>query len=231
MDSIRTEQLIGASGVKKLKNCHVTVVGVGGVGGYTAMMLVRAGIGHIRLIDFDIVSSSNINRQLVANTKTVGQKKVSVLEQMLIEIEPSLQIETIDDRLTLQNVASLIADTDRVVDAIDSVRDKVALICYCKENQIPIISAMGAGNRMDIPVFKCTDIYKTHDDGLAKVLRKELRLKGVDSLAVVTCESKPIATGSSVVGSISYYPAMCGCTIAAVVINEFLGGIKNENRE
>ncbi len=228
MDTSRTELLIGREGVETIAKKHVIVVGTGGVGGYTAMMLVRAGIGKITLIDFDNVSSSNINRQIVANVNTIGRSKVTVLEDMLKEINPDLVVNAVNERISEENVSSLITDCDMCVDAIDSVKDKVSLIVYCKKNNIPIISAMGAGNRYDIPKFYLTDIYKTHDDGLAKVVRKRLREEGIKSLDVVTCESKPIENKGKTVGSISYYPAMCGITISAVIINKFL---ENNSKE
>lgn len=224
MDTGRTSLLIGEEGVNNLKDRYVTIVGTGGVGGYVSHMLVRAGVGRINLVDFDRVSSSNINRQVVANVNTIGRLKVEVLKTQLLEINPELEINIFPVRLTEESL-NIIPSCDMVVDAIDSVKDKVALIKYCKGNDIPIISAMGAGNRYDIPKFYITDIYKTHDDGLAKAIRKKLREAGVKSLEVVTCDSKPVTNQTGVVGSISYYPAMCGITIAAVIINKFLENI------
>ena len=223
-DMSRTELLIGKEGVEKLKSKSVTLVGVGGVGGYVAELLVRAGVGKVKLVDFDKVSASNINRQVVAFVDTIGRSKVEVLKEILLRINPDLQIEIIDEKLMPENVENIISPCDMCIDAIDSVADKVALIIYCKKHNIDIISAMGAGNRTSIPRFILTDIYKTHDDGLAKVIRKKLREAGVESLSVVTCEEKALSTGQRIVGSISYYPAMCGITLAAVVINKFLGG-------
>lgn len=221
MDKSRTELLIGQENLDKISKKHITLVGVGGVGGYVALMLARTGVEHIKLIDFDVVSSSNINRQVVADKNTIGKVKVEVLKDILLNINENIKVEVINDKISEENVEKYIQNTDIVVDAIDSVKDKVALIVYCKKNNINIISAMGAGNRFDIPHFYLTDIYKTHDDGLAKVLRKKLRENNIDSLDVVTAESKAKNCGR-VVGSISYYPAVCGCTISAVVINKIL---------
>ncbi len=222
LDTSRTELLIGVDGVEKLKNKSIILVGVGGVGGYVATMLVRAGIGKIKLVDFDKVSSSNVNRQVVATTKTVGRSKVEVLKEMLLEINPKLDCLIVDERLTEDNVSKIITPCDMCIDAIDSVNDKVSLIIYCKKHNISIISAMGAGNRYSVPKFYLTDIYKTHDDGLAKVIRKRLRQEGIDSLDVVTSEDKALQVGERTIGSISYYPAMCGITISAIVINKIL---------
>ncbi len=221
LDCSRTELLIGEAGVESLKNKSVTVVGVGGVGGYTAYMLARAGVGKLKLVDFDTVSPSNLNRQIVANVDTIGKSKVEVLKEMLLKINPALDCEIVKERLTGENVHEIISQCDMCVDAIDSVKDKVDLIVHCKRGNIKIISAMGAGNRYGVPRFYLTDIYKTHDDGLAKAVRKKLREAGISKLSVVTSEEKGQASGGTV-GSISYYPAMCGITIAAIVINKFL---------
>ena len=221
MDNSRTEILIGKENLEKIKNVHVTIVGCGGVGGYCAVFLARAGVEKFTLIDFDKVSPSNLNRQVIAYESTIGRVKVEVLKDMILAINSEVKVNGIDARATEENLASLIKDTDIVIDAIDSVKDKIALILYCKKHNIYIISAMGAGNRYDEPNFYLTDIYKTHDDGLAKVIRKKLRENNVNSLDVVTCNSKPQKV-DGVIGSISYYPASSGATIASVVINKII---------
>lgn len=216
----RTELLIGKDNLEKLKNAYVTVIGLGGVGGITAVMLARCGIGRLKLVDFDKVDETNINRQVVANTKTVGKNKTDVLEEMILDINPSCQVEKFSTRLTKENIYNLISNDTFVVDAIDSIKDKVDLCDYCYKNEIPIISAMGAGNRYDMPNFKVLDIYKTSNDGLAKVMRKLLRERGVKKLNVVACES--VAEKKVPVGSIAYYPTMCGCVICAYIVNELI---------
>lgn len=222
MDLSRNEILIGKEGQEKISSKNIAIVGVGGVGGWAATMLARAGVTKMTLIDFDKVSSSNINRQVVATEKTVGKSKVEVLKAQLLEINSKAEIEAVDQRLTKENVEKIIREKfDVVIDAIDSVSDKVSLICHCKKCDIKIISAMGAGNRVGIPNFYLTDIYKTHDDGLAKAIRKKLRQEGIDSLEVVTSTEKGQAFGETI-GSISYYPAVCGITIAAITINKIL---------
>lgn len=221
MDKSRTELLIGSENLKKIESKHVTIVGVGGVGGYVALMLARAGVKRFKLIDYDKISSSNINRQVVATTSSIGLNKVDIMKEIILSINDEAEVAVINDKLSENNVSKYISNTDVVIDAIDCVVDKVALIIYCKKNNLNIISAMGAGNRFDVPNFYLTDIYKTHDDGLAKVVRKKLRENNILSLDVVTTNSKPINCGK-VIGSISYYPAMCGCTISAVVINKIL---------
>ena len=221
MDKSRTEALLGKENIEKLSKKRITIVGTGGVGGYVAIMLARAGIENLKLIDFDVVSSSNINRQVVARTNTLGRAKVEVLKEDLLLINENLKIEAINAKIDSANLEKYIRDVDYVVDAIDCVNDKVALIIYCKRKGINIISAMGAGNRYDIPQFYLTDIYKTHDDGLAKVVRKKLREEGIKNLDVVTCNSKPLKV-KGVIGSISYYPATCGCVLAGAIINKII---------
>lgn len=216
----RTELLIGKDNLEKLKNAYVTVIGLGGVGGITAVMLARCGIGRLRLVDFDKVDETNINRQVVANTKTVGKNKTDVLYDMILDINPNCQVEKFSTRLTKENIYNLISNDTFVVDAIDSVKDKVDLCDYCYKNEIPIISAMGAGNRYDLPNFKVLDIYKTSNDGLAKIMRKQLKERGVKKLNVVACES--VAEKKVPVGSIAYYPTMCGCVICAYIVNELI---------
>lgn len=215
----RTKSLLGEDGIKKLQNASVTIVGVGGVGGEVAVLLARAGVGRLRLVDFDVVDETNINRQAVAYTNTVGKKKTDVLAEIIKKINPNCLVEAISKRLTKENVGELL-ENSFVVDAIDSVQDKVELIDYATKNNLQIVSAMGAGNRFDYPYFKVVDIYKTSNDGLAKVLRKKLKERGVKKLQVVAPES--VAQKISPVGSISYYPVACATVVSAYVVNQIL---------
>lgn len=221
MDKSRTQALIGKNNVEKIAFKRVTIVGVGGVGGYVATLLARAGVEKMRIIDFDTVSPSNFNRQVVAVKGNEGRLKVEALKDILLSINEDIEIDSVPQKLDKDNVSSLLKNSDIVVDAIDIVKDKVALIIYCKKHNINVISAMGAGNRYDQPNFYLTDIYKTHDDGLAKVIRKALREEGVKNLDVVTCDSKPEKV-EGVIGSISYYPAVCGAVITAAVVNKII---------
>lgn len=219
----RTAVLLGQNGVDRLENSHVCVIGIGGVGGYVCMMLARAGVGNLTLVDFDKVDETNINRQVVANVKTVGKLKTEVMKDMISEINPNCNVTVVSERFNKKLAEDLFKERfDYVVDAIDSVNDKVDLIEFCKNNDINIVSAMGAGNRKNIPEFKVIDIYKTYNDGLAKVMRKKLRERQIISLDVVTCIEKAEKIEENVVGSISYYPAMCGCVLAAFVINKLI---------
>lgn len=221
MDKSRTQALIGENNVEKIASKRVTIVGVGGVGGYVATLLARAGVEKMRIIDFDAVSLSNFNRQVVAFKGNEGRLKVEALKDILLSINEDIEVDAVAQKLDKDNVSSLLKNSDIVIDAIDIVKDKVALIIYCKKHNINIISAMGAGNRYDQPNFYLTDIYKTHDDGLAKVIRKALREEVVKNLDVVTCDSKPEKV-EGVIGSISYYPAACGAVIASAVVNKII---------
>lgn len=218
MDTSRTEKLLGTEGVSKLKDKNLLVVGTGGVGGITAEMLVRTGVGHITIVDFDVISPSNINRQVVALSTNIGKLKVEELAKRLLEINPELQIKPINQKLTPENVEQLVtADYDYVVDAIDIVKDKTALILHCLSHSINIISALGAGNKTCSPVYEVTDIFKTHNDGLAKVIRKNLREAGVKAHKVCySCQNRDSVEGC--VGSVAWHPTACACVIVSEVI-------------
>ncbi len=218
----KTELLIGESGINKLKNSNVIVFGIGGVGGHVCEMLVRAGVGSITIVDFDVVDITNINRQIIALNSVVGKPKVDVMEQRLLDINPNLNITKINDRVSIDNVNEILSTNyNFVVDAIDSVTNKIDLIVCAHNKGLNIVSAMGAGNRTQIPYFEVSDIYKTYNDGLAKIMRKKLKEKNIEKHTVVF--SKLTATPvEGQVGSISYYPAMCGCVLAAYVINKLI---------
>lgn len=218
----RTEILIGESGVKKLQTCHVAVFGLGGVGGYVAEMLARAGVGELTIIDFDKVSESNLNRQIIALKSTIGHNKTDVMAERLKDINPDLKINVITEKYAPENREHFFKNGyDYVVDAIDMVASKVDLIAECYKRNIKIVSAMGAGNRFEIPQFEVADIYNTYNDGLAKIMRKKLRECGVERHDVVFTRNIAVPNGETI-GSISYYPAMCGCVLAGYVINQLV---------
>ena len=222
----RTNLLIGEDNLKKLNSSKVIVFGIGGVGGYTAEMLVRAGIGEIAIVDFDVVDRSNINRQIIALHSTVGRPKVEVMQERLKDINPSLIITAINNKVTADNIKDFnLSKYDYVIDAIDIVTDKISLIKECKISGVRCVSAMGAGNRYSVPKFEYTDIFKTHNDGLSKIMRKKLKEEGIESHEVVFT-SQDSTNNGRVVGSISYYPAMCGCYIAGVVVNNLISNTK-----
>lgn len=222
VDKSRTELLIGKENIELIASKKIAIVGVGGVGGALAISLARCGVENFTLIDFDKVSASNINRQVVAFEQTIGKNKVDVLKEMILAINKNAKVNAVAQKICKENVKELISDFDLVVDAIDSVQDKVELICHCKENNINIISSMGAGNRVEVPNFEIADIYKTHNDGLAKALRKKLKERGVKNLEVVFTSQKPIENNSKVIGSIAYFPIICGNILCSAVINKIL---------
>ncbi|MEG1963429.1 MAG: ThiF family adenylyltransferase [Clostridia bacterium] len=217
----RTELLIGKTGLEKLKSSVVAVVGVGGVGGYVAEQLARVGVGKIVLIDNDIVSESNKNRQIIALDSTIGKLKVEAMKQRIFDIDSKISVLALPVRLTQQNASELIGDVNYIVDAIDSVPDKVALIKLAKQKNINIISSMGSGNRFCMCNFEIAKIKNTTYDKLAKKMRILLKDEGIDDVDV--CYTKaPCVKCEGVIGSISYVPAMCGITIASFVVNELL---------
>lgn len=216
----RTEILLGSDNIKNLSGKNVIVFGVGGVGGYVCEMLVRAGIGQITIVDFDIVDKSNLNRQIIALNSTIGLPKVEVMKNRLMDINDHLEIEVFNEKFCEENSDILTSKYDYVIDAIDDIENKVLLIKKSHELGLNIISAMGAGNRFDIPNFKVADIYDTYNDGLSKILRKKLKDIGIEKHTVVFSNTLPIK--AKPVGSISYYPSMCGCILSAYVINKLL---------
>ena len=219
----RTKQLIGEENNFKLQSKKVIVFGVGGVGGYVVEMLARTGIGELAIVDFDVVSESNINRQIIADNNSVGKLKVDCFKQRILAINPNCKVTTYAQKVDETNVNTFeVEKYDYVVDCIDMLSGKVALIKFCKENNIKIMSSMGAGNRYQIPKFEICDINKTNNDGLARALRYKLRKLGINHTMV--CYTSQEAKKSKIIGSIAYFPAMAGINIAAYVINEFLKG-------
>ena len=182
----RTELLIGSEGLEKLNKAHVAVFGVGGVGGYAVEALARSGIGAIDLIDDDKVCLSNINRQIIATHKSVGQYKVDVAKERILDINPECNVRTFKT-FYMPDTASQFDfhEYDYVIDAIDTVTGKLELIVQAKKAGTPVISSMGAGNKLDPSAFEVADIYKTSVCPLAKVMRRECRKRGIKSLSVV----------------------------------------------
>jgi tRNA A37 threonylcarbamoyladenosine dehydratase len=230
----RTALLIGEDGLAKLAGKSVAVVGLGGVGSFAAEALARSGVGHLTLVDFDTVSTSNINRQLHALDSTIGRPKVEVLAERFRLINPKLQLTLHQAFCAPENRATLITkDLDYVVDAIDSVASKIDLVLYCRELGIPIISAMGAGGRLDPTCFQVADISKTHGDPLAKAVRAGLRQAGVEKGVKVVFSAEPFRGATEEVeipgkrrapGSIAFVPPVAGFILAAEVVKELLKG-------
>ena len=233
----RTELLIGKEGMERLSNSRVAVFGVGGVGGYTVEALARSGIGELDLIDNDQVALTNLNRQIIATTKTLGRDKVDVAKERVMEINPSAKVN-IYKKFYLPETKEEFDFTkyDYVVDAIDTVSGKIALVEQAKEAGVPIISSMGAGNKLDPTAFRVADIYKTSVCPLAKVMRRELKKRGIRKLKVVYSEEMPIVPEKNaemeqaeptqkrqVPGSVAFVPSVLGLIIAGEVIKDLAG--------
>ena len=222
----RTEYLIGKDNVEKLKNSHVAIFGLGGVGSYTAEALARSGIGHLTLVDKDTVDVTNINRQLIADTTTIGKPKVEVCKERLLKINPELEITTFQIFYDETQVEEFFSSSyDYIVDAIDTVSSKLSLIEQAYSNHIPIISCMGTGNKLDPTMFEVADITKTSVCPLAKVMRKELGKRGISHLKVVYSKELPKRFDEDhkqTPASISFVPSVAGLILASEVIKNFL---------
>lgn len=223
--------MLGDNSLTKLSQCSVAVFGVGGVGSFVAEGLARAGVGNLILIDNDTIDISNINRQIHATTKTVGQSKVAVMKQRILDINPSADVQVIQDFYLPENAEQFfIKKYDYVVDAIDTVAGKIDLAVQSERRNIPIISSMGAGNKLDPTKFVVADIYDTSVCPLARVMRKELRNRGITKLKVVYSKEQPLtpqnvdnAVKRQTPGSVSFVPSVVGMIVASVVVKDLLG--------
>lgn len=242
----RTELLIGKQGVQKLQNAKVAIFGIGGVGSFVVEGLVRAGVGNFILVDDDKICLTNLNRQIIATRKTVGKPKVEVAKERILEINPNANIETYQEFFMPDSKEILDESVSYVVDAVDTITAKIELVVRANQLKIPMISSMGTGNKLDPTRFEVTDIYKTSICPLAKVMRKELRARGIKELKVVYSKEEPIKpdetlecsckTGcirppetvrkctsrNQVPGSISFVPSVAGLIIAGEVIKDIV---------
>ena len=219
----RTSLLIGENAIEKLSKCHVAVFGIGGVGGYVVEALTRTGVGHLTLVDNDVVSISNINRQIIATNSSIGRLKVEVMKERVLDINPSIKVDTFSLFVDENNIGTFDFNSfDYVVDAIDSVKGKIAIIKATKEAGKPIISSMGAGNKMNPMGFIISDINKTEVDPLAKSVRLQLRKLGIKGVKVVYSKETPIKNDSKVPGSNAFVPSAAGLLIASEVIKDLI---------
>ena len=242
----RTELVIGKEGVEKLNNAKVAIFGLGGVGSFVLEGLVRAGIGNFVLIDDDKICLTNLNRQILATRKTVGQAKVEVAKQRILDINPNANVEIHQEFFMPETEGILDNSIDYIVDCIDTVTAKIELVVRAEKLNIPIISCMGTGNKLDPTRFEVTDIYKTSICPLAKVMRKELRDRGIKKLKVVYSKEEPVKLNETaensckqncicppgtkrkctirnqVPGSISFVPSVAGLIIAGEVVKAIL---------
>lgn len=214
--------MLGTGAVDKLKSSHVAVFGIGGVGGFLAEALARAGVGKLTLIDSDRVSVSNLNRQIIATVSTVGKYKTEAMKERIADINPECIVTAVTEFYSEDNSLPL-DGFDYVADCIDSVRSKLYLITEAKAKGVPMISSMGAGNKLDPTRFKVADISKTHTDPLAKVIRTELRKRGVSHLKVVFSDEPPInPSGERTPGSVSFVPSVVGLIMAGEIIKDMI---------
>lgn len=216
--------LLGDEALDKLSRAHVAVFGIGGVGGYVCEALVRSGVGHFDLIDRDTVSITNLNRQIIATHSTIGQYKTDVMRERMLDIAPDTDVRVHHCFYLPESADDFdLTDYDYVVDAVDTVTAKIELIMRAREAQVPIISAMGAGNKTDPSKFRVADIYDTRVCPLAKVMRRELKRRGVESLKVVYSEEEPIDTGGRTPGSLAYVPSAAGLVMAGAIVDDLIG--------
>ena len=245
----RTELLIGKEGIEKLKNSKVAIFGIGGVGSFVVEGLVRAGVEKFVLIDDDKICLTNLNRQIIATRKTIGKYKVDIAKERILEINPNANVEVYKEFYMPESKTNIInKELSYVVDCVDTVTAKIEIIMQAKKENIPVISSMGTGNKLDPSKFEITDIYKTNICPLAKVMRKELRKRNIDSLKVIYSEEEPIKpddTSSSscktncicppgtkrkctirnqVPGSISFVPSVAGLMIAGEIVKDIIYG-------
>ncbi len=226
----RTELLLGKDSMEKLFNSRVAVFGIGGVGGHTVEALVRSGIGTVDIIDNDTVSLTNINRQLFATHKTIGKYKVDVAKERLLEINPNVTVNTYKTFYTPETCEEFdFNNYDYIVDAIDTVSGKIQLVVQAEKSATPIISSMGAGNKLDPTAFQVSDIYKTSVCPLARVMRNELKKRSIKKLKVVYSKEQPIAPkyiseelkgNRPAPGSTAFVPSVVGLIIAGEVIKD-----------
>ena len=243
----RTQLLLGEDAMEKLKNARVAVFGIGGVGGYVCEALVRSGVGHFDLIDDDKVCLTNINRQIIATRKTIGKYKTEVMKERMLDINPNADVN-VHNCFFLPETADEFSfeDYDYVVDAVDTVTAKISLVMKCAEKNVPIISSMGAGNKLDGSAFKVADIYDTKMCPLAKVMRHELKKRGIKKLKVVYSEETPIrpiedmsiscrtncvcppgterkcTDRRDIPGSVAFVPSVAGLIIGGEVIKDLI---------
>lgn len=225
----RTEILIGKKGIEKLNKAKVVVFGIGGVGSYVVEALARIGVGHLILVDFDKVDITNLNRQIEATHSTIGKLKIEVMKERILDINPNAKVEIYKPDEIEDGEENIIDNTiTYVVDAIDTMTSKLKIIEKAKKENVPIISATGTGNKLDPTMFEVEDIYKTSVCPVCKILRKELKNRGIKDLKVVYSKELPVKpqiereTTEKTIGSISFVPSVAGLIIAGEVVKDII---------
>ena len=226
----RTEMLIGREGMKKLENSKVAIFGIGGVGSFVCEGLARSGVGNFILVDYDKIDKSNINRQLIATTKTLGKYKVDLMKQRILDINPDANVEVYKEFYLADSKIDIITrDLSYAVDCVDTIMAKIAIVCNCEAIDVPVISSMGTGNKLDPSMFEVADIYETSVCPLARIMKKDLKKRNIEKLKVVYSQENPINTNDcdinqdkkyKVKGSISFVPSVAGLIIAGEVIKD-----------
>ena len=228
----RTEMLIGNEGMEKLNNAKVAVFGLGGVGSFVCEGLARSGIGNFILVDYDKIDETNINRQLIATVKTIGKCKVDLMKERILEINPDANVEVYKEFYMADSKTDIITeDLSYVVDCVDTIMAKIAIICKCDALNVPVISSMGTGNKLDPSMFEVADIYDTSICPLARIMKKDLKKRNIEKLKVVYSKENPINTNNlainqnrkfKVKGSVSFVPSVAGLIIAGEVIKDIV---------
>ena len=229
----RTEMLIGNDGMEKLKDSKVAVFGIGGVGSFVCEGLARSGIGNFVLIDYDKIDKSNINRQLIATTNTIGRYKADLMKERILEINPDANVEVHREFYMADSKTGIITDDlSYAVDCVDTIMAKIAIICKCDAMDVPVISSMGTGNKLDPTMFEVADIFETSVCPLARIMKKDLKKRNIEKLKVVYSTEHPINTNDhpinkdrkyKVKGSVSFVPSVAGLIIAGEVIKDIAG--------
>lgn len=233
----RSQLLLGERSIQQLKKCAVAVFGIGGVGGYTAEALVRTGVGRLQLIDNDTVSLTNINRQIIADHRTIGMQKVGVMKERACAINPEVQVDCYPMFFLPDTPSDFLAGCDYIVDAVDTISAKLALAEIAREKQIPIISSMGAGNKLDPTKFEIADIYDTSVCPLCRVMRRELKKRDIPALKVVYSKEPPVpreeteeieadSSKRQTPGSVAFVPSVAGLILASAVIMDLTQGMR-----
>lgn len=224
----RTARILGENMLKTLSACHIAIFGLGGVGGYAAEALVRSGIGEFDLIDHDKVDITNLNRQIIATHRTIGREKTEVMRERMLDINPDVRITIHPCFFLPENAGDFdFAKYDYVVDAVDTVTAKIELVLRARAAGVPIISSMGTGNKMNPAMLEVTDIYKTSVCPLARVMRRELKKRGVEKLKVVYSKEEPLKPleaeeGMQIPGSTAFVPPAAGLLIASEVVKDLI---------
>ena len=220
----RTEILIGKEAIKKLEKSKVAIYGIGGVGSFVVEGLVRAGIGHIVLIDNDVVSISNLNRQIHANIQTIGKKKTQVMKERMLKVNQNLKVDTFMAQELIQGEESIINDSfSYIVDSVDTVSTKIKLMEKANQAKVPILSCMGTGNKLDPTKFEIVDIEKTSVCPLARVIRKEAKKRNLHGIKVLYSKEEPKQVkNQEIIGSISFVPSVAGLIIAGEVVKDII---------